>query len=343
MKKTVLTCISILCLLVPILSVGLRMSAKASPSLPVHNIDKGLDYSTIQEAIDAANETNTIYVEVGTYNGDITVNKAGLKIFGENRRSVIHGRVTIEADGVLFNGFMIRENLDIAILLENVDSCTISSNDVSNVNFGIVIHQEPGMLEQEYGGNNICGNMLENNTVGILSQSQMGIPPGTVYGDNFLGNILVNNSYGILISSDIGIPNPKIYGGNAIRGNKLMNNLHGLYFNYSLGTLSLSDGDSIAFGQNILQGNNLTDNGYAIEVYCEEIGILNMYGEISLIFGNNRIFGNCFSNNTNLRSASIKYIGILDVDVWPDGKSIVTALEHWDDGYPSGGISGVIT
>jgi hypothetical protein len=29
-----------------------------------------------------------------------------------------------------------------------VDSCTISSNDVSNLNLGIVIHQEPGMLEQ---------------------------------------------------------------------------------------------------------------------------------------------------------------------------------------------------
>jgi len=295
------------------------------------------DYTTLQTAINNANECDTIYVKAGTYSGDITIDKAGLKIFGENRKSVVQGRITIEADNILFNGFTIRGSSNEGIFLKNVDSCTISNNNVSNIDIGISIYREPGMLEQTYGGNNICGNILTDNNVGILSNSHMGIPPNTIYGNNFFGNILVNNSYGILISCDIGIPNPnKIYGGNTIRGNTLSDNSHGFYFNYSLGILSLSDGDNIVFGENIVQGNNITNNDYAVEVYCEKIGILNTYGHISLIFGYNRIFNNYLIDNSNLRSASIKYIGIWNLDTL-DGKSIVTALEHWDDGYPSGG------
>lgn len=295
------------------------------------------DYATIQTAINEAYEDTVIFVKAGTYDGDITINKACLKIFGEDRRSVIQGNVFVEADNILLNGFTIGGGSNAGIFLKSTDSCTISNNNVSNKDIAISIYNEPGMLEPTYGGNNICGNILSTNNIGILSNSKMGIPPNTIYGNNIFGNILVNNSYGILISYDIGIPNPnKVYGGNVIRGNTLLNNSHSFYFNYSLGILSLSDGDNITFGGNIVQGNNVTNNDYAIEVYCEEIGILNTYGHISMIFGYNEIFNNYFVENNNLRSASIKYIGIWNLDTF-DGKSIVTALEHWDDGYPSGG------
>jgi len=295
------------------------------------------DYATIQAAVGNANEGDTIFVKAGTYNGDVTINKAGLRIYGENQRSVIQGSVSVEADDILLNGFTISGSSSDGIFLKNADSCTISNNNVSNKDIAISIYNELGMLEQTYGGNSICGNILSSNNIGILSNSKMGIPPNTIYGNNIFGNILVDNSYGILISYDIGIPSPnKVYGGNVIRGNTVLNNFHAFYLNYSLGILSLSDGDSITFGENIVQGNNVTNNDYVIEVYCENIGILNTYGHISLIFGYNRIFNNNFIDNSNLRSASIKYIGIWNLDTF-DGKSIVTALEHWDDGYPSGG------
>ncbi|OYT26437.1 MAG: hypothetical protein B6U95_07475 [Thermofilum sp. ex4484_82] len=295
------------------------------------------DYATIQIAINEAHEDMVIFVKAGIYGGDITINKAGLKIFGDGRQSVIQGSVFVEADNILLSGFTIGGGSDTGIFLKNVDSCTISNNNVSNKDVAISIYNEPCMLEQTYGRNSICGNILSNNNIGILSILKMGIPPDIIYGNYIFGNTLVNNNYGILISYDIGIPDPnKVYGGNIIRGNTLLNNSHSFYFNYSLGTLSLSDGESITFGENIIQGNNVTNNGYVIEVYCEEIGILNTYGDISLIFGCNKIFNNYFVDNNILRNACIKYIDIWNLDTL-DGKSIITALECWDDGYPSGG------
>ena len=299
------------------------------------------DYVTIQEAINSASEGDIIYVKAGTYSEDITINKIGLKIFGENGNSVVQGTVVVEVDNVLFSGFTIQGNghsSTVGILLNNVDCCNILSNNVSNMDVGISIYHEPSMLEKTYGRNNVCRNILTNNDVGIFSTFSMDIPLGTIYGDSMFGNILADNSYGILLSYDIGIPDvDKTYGGNVICGNTLLNNVHGFYFNYSMGILNLSDNEHIVFGENIIHGNNVTNNGYIIEVYCEDIGILHTYGQnVSLIFGYNTIFNNCFVNNENIRSASIRHIGIWNLDTL-DGKFITTALEHWDAGYPSGG------
>ena len=54
------------------------VEVKAPSGLHVHNLNTGLNYTTIQEAIDA-NETSdghTIFVEHGTYLEHIVVNKS---------------------------------------------------------------------------------------------------------------------------------------------------------------------------------------------------------------------------------------------------------------------------
>ena len=63
---------------------------KASNTLPVHDLNTGLSYGTIQDAIDA-NETvngHTIEVDSGIYYGSINVNKS-LTLVGENENSTI--------------------------------------------------------------------------------------------------------------------------------------------------------------------------------------------------------------------------------------------------------------
>ena len=67
-----------------------QTETKASSGSPVHNLNTGLNYTTIQEAINA-NETlngNTILVEDGTYYEHVVVNKS-LTLVGENRDSTI--------------------------------------------------------------------------------------------------------------------------------------------------------------------------------------------------------------------------------------------------------------
>jgi hypothetical protein len=47
------------------------------------------DYSTIQEAVDAANSGDTIFVRAGTYNETVTIRKDGLTLTGENQSTTV--------------------------------------------------------------------------------------------------------------------------------------------------------------------------------------------------------------------------------------------------------------
>ena len=63
--------------------------------LPVHDINNGLGYETIQEAVDAPEtlDGHTIFAEAGTYYENIVVNKP-VSLFGENRdTTIIDGRL----------------------------------------------------------------------------------------------------------------------------------------------------------------------------------------------------------------------------------------------------------
>ena len=83
--------------------------------LLVHNINTGLSYATIQEAINA-NETlngHTIFVDVGTYYEHVVVNKS-LSLIGKNKvATIIDGNmsatvVAVTADNVTISQFTIR-------------------------------------------------------------------------------------------------------------------------------------------------------------------------------------------------------------------------------------------
>ncbi|MGB9730099.1 MAG: right-handed parallel beta-helix repeat-containing protein, partial [Thermoprotei archaeon] len=325
-------------IMLTLLLIGMLMSAfnikqvKAeSRTIVVPN-----DYPSIQAAINAASTGDTIFVKSGTYHENVMVDKT-LKLIGENQDSIIQGSITFKADNILFDGFTIT-NQDRALLLTKVNFCRVSNCNISNNNVGIFIYHEPSMSNYVYARNSIFGNIIMNNNVGVLSYSSMDIPPQSVCGDYFSNNIFIGNNYGIIISNNINIVQPnKEYGGNVIRSNTFLQNFHCLYFNYTLNTLTMSNGDSVTFGKNIIRENNFTKNDTFLEVYCESINLLTLTGDIRLVFGNNTIFNNYFKENRNLRNGMIKYIITLNADTWPEGKFIATALDQWDGGYPVGG------
>jgi len=107
-------------------------STTLTVSFPVHNIDTGLDYDTIQEAIDAPEtlDGNTILVDAGTYHEIITINKR-LALIGEDPSTTI-------INGSQFNGYgetIVNINQHDA----SIDSFTILG-DGTGVDVGIQIN-----------------------------------------------------------------------------------------------------------------------------------------------------------------------------------------------------------
>jgi len=166
-------------------------------SRPIHNINTGLGYATIQEAINAPETLNghTILVEPGTYHGQLTVNKT-LSIIGSSSESTtISGSpsdcaVEIAADNVELSGFTICgggfglkvyshnnnvhdnsivENGFIGIYLYLSSGNTFTSNNVSRNGYGVSLVHSGGnafkhnsIFENEWQELVIEGNTVSN-------------------------------------------------------------------------------------------------------------------------------------------------------------------------------------
>ncbi|HYB68396.1 MAG TPA: hypothetical protein VEC97_02520, partial [Candidatus Acidoferrales bacterium] len=121
-------------------SAGLNLQrGRASPSV----ITVPTDYPTIQQAINAANPGDTVFVENGTYPGNVVVNKT-VNLIGENNQSTIidgggvgtvltvsaSGLPTGSADNVTIANFTLANSgsgpSDSALLLNGVEGCNVT-------------------------------------------------------------------------------------------------------------------------------------------------------------------------------------------------------------------------
>lgn len=179
----------------------------AATSLPVHNIDTGLDYATIQEAINA-NETidgHVIFVEAGTYYENVVVNKT-VSIIGESRATtLIDGNRTAEAviitaNNTMLSGFTIQssDSFIVAVRLENVSHTTIANNTVTNSFSGLVVAFSDF---NTIAGNNITKNTFRdafvNSSNNILRDNTM----EGLYISKSINNTLVGNTIGSFMLS----------------------------------------------------------------------------------------------------------------------------------------------
>jgi parallel beta-helix repeat protein len=195
-----------------------------SSTFPVHNLNTGLDYTTIQDAINA-NETlnrHTIFVDVGVYNESIVVNKS-ISIIGENKNNTVLNatEMTFLPDTPMVNitannveiaelnvaGWYLRKiwagfcsNVTIrdcriwssgtAIVLSGANNCTIAENMVVG-----------GGLE----GNDLIvldgcsGCIIDNNTV--LSACYDGIRLLSSNNNLICNNQIHENGYGVYLSN----------------------------------------------------------------------------------------------------------------------------------------------
>jgi parallel beta-helix repeat protein len=130
--------------------------------LPVHNINTGLGYAKIQEAINV-NETvegHTIFVEAGIYYENVVINKT-LSLIGENRETtIIDGKrtgivVLVTASNVTVSGFTIK-NAEGGMRIES-DGNKIENNAITDNGCGISIFFSN---DNSLRDNNLTGNIL---------------------------------------------------------------------------------------------------------------------------------------------------------------------------------------
>lgn len=127
-------------------------------NLSVHNVNTGLNYTSIQEALDAGEtqDGDLIRVESGTYFERVIVNKS-VSLIGENRTTtIIDGPwmeegivVHITATNVMIRGFTVQQsgtgsgdawNAE-AIVIDYSSGCTIAENVVESNGIGIFLNQ----------------------------------------------------------------------------------------------------------------------------------------------------------------------------------------------------------
>jgi len=161
----------------PVVSYSAETELLMEVDLPVHNIDSGENFSTIQEAIND-NETldgHTILVDAGTYYENVVVNKT-VSLIGESRGTTIidaNGTgnvIDVRADGVVIEGFTIQNSgydmNSIQVHGFQYRNATIRNNTIINNDGGISIFDS--------NEHNISGNDITNNYYGIILQYSYG-------------------------------------------------------------------------------------------------------------------------------------------------------------------------
>ena len=312
MRGKLVFALGLLVVLSPLLYVKfIQVEVKAPDRYQVHNLDTGLNYGSIQDAIDASEtlDGHTIFVEAGTYYESVSVHKS-LSLIGENRRTTFidgnrSGTVAdITAINVTISDLTIRNAgfqspIAGAILLNKTMNC-----EIRNV---IIADCDPCGLTMFYSASNkVLKSEFVNNTWSLVLVSSNE--------SRIVDNVISGSSWGIGLGGPEGssrnalsgnhISNIDHYGidvfgfDNKVSSNQISNNLNGILLDMANGNLVISNNIS-----------NNSHNGIALIRSSENNTIIEnriqsneAHGVFLDVSGNNTFYHNNFINNTILAS-----------------------------------------
>lgn len=341
------------CLLLTRLS---SIVTKASDDYPVHNLNTGLNYTTIQEAINA-NETldgHTILVDAGAYYENVVVNKT-ISLVGEDKSNTIidgGGRFTrvveIVVNNVTVQNLTITNSNQIGDWGSNNIVCVSQSNDTliqnniltnpSGFAAGVVLMYS---FRDTISGNNIAAN--SNEGVRLWYSSNNTVSENTVTNDSEDIDIDSGSSYNTVTGNNVaggweGIGCIESF--NTISGNVITNaSFSGISLYGSSNTVSenVIEGSETGiflygYGHNVSENTISTCKYDAIMVYCNSSSIyannLTDNGQAGIHIEISSSYNKFYQNNLIDNTRNVLTVALLGNPPMPN---------TWDDGYPSGG------
>lgn len=222
------------------------------------------DYATIQAAIDAASEGAVIHVKAGSYHENLKINKS-ISLIGAGYGSVfVDGNSSegyrvpcrIHCGNVSVSGFTFRDGWAGVHLMDDVNYCNVTSNQLLNNDYGIMV-----------GGGS--GNRLTRNLIDS-KENGYGISLAGASNNLIQANYIHSSAEGIAVTDDLHSPEQVITSqGNKILGNTLVNLTDkAVWFKFTK--------------ENLMVGNNITN--------CA-VGLAIMLTDNNTVYQNN-FFGN---------------------------------------------------
>lgn len=244
----------------------------------------GGNYSTIQDAIDAAVNGDTVYVydDSSPYQENIRINKQ-ISVIGENRDTTNINGVTgqdhvvrMSSKNAEINGFTIRGaagGQDGIVVFPTIEESSISNNIIKDNSYGIFLQATSGRItisDNTISDNNFQGILLQESDRDVISRNTIsgngdfGIGIETISKQNEITDNTIEDNYaGIRIA---GSGSQNLISGNHI----LNNNMEGILIEGVLSTANEITGNNISGnnagikissgGKNIITSNNINDN-----------------------------------------------------------------------------------
>jgi len=291
--------------------------------LPVHNINTGLGYATIQEAINAEETLNghTIYVDAGIFTENIHVYKhlnligAGFEvtIVEFDAGSPYNPIFNVTADYVTISGFTITSpTTGTGILIRDANHVTVTNNLLLELSYGIEVQSSANYI-------NVSWNRLVENAYGILFSQQFPLYSYNTVANNAIVSHTQWTNEGIFACElfNSTIKNNEIslgqthYGGIWIAESSSHNLVEGNVIKGATYGIRLSTVNNRPPNNNIITNNIIDSNWYGIgiDVWENDPNKPN----------NNIVYHNNIINNTF------------------QAYSVTEAVNLWDGGFPSGG------
>ncbi len=236
------------------------------------------DFESIQAAVNAAYDGDTILVYEGTYTENIDVDKANITIRSESGnpfdtivQSASSGSVLcVYGDGVKISGFSITGASEgsSGIFLGTVEYCLIENNELSENGHGICLASSSYNIlnNNRANSNTYCGIWLassSNNTLNNneLSENKWGIHLRDSSNNTLNSNTASNNDDGIWLWTS---------SSNMLSNNTASNNTNGICLD--------------ELNRSILSGNLMQDNTYNFRMGGEDL-------DTNIVYANNSMDG----------------------------------------------------
>ncbi|UCB61244.1 MAG: right-handed parallel beta-helix repeat-containing protein [Candidatus Bathyarchaeota archaeon] len=275
-------------------------------------------YSTIQEALDNANEGDTIFVRNGTYVETIVINRT-VSLEGESQEGTViripeseRDIITITADNVTVQGFTIRgTGLNWQGIWIRSSHCLVDGNIIEHVREGVFLDGR---------AHSITDNVVTNNC--IRNSDDCGVLVWSSTDNQIESNNITDNKWGVYFFS-LG---PKATR-NLVENNQIINSINAGV------VLDLHS------SSNIIKRNRVSSNGWLGDTYMSGI-VLNVQSVANQILynkiDNNKrgIYQYYASSSNSIHHNSLTSNG---VQVYHEDHPEYPSVNVWDTGYPTGG------